>query len=675
MAEIKALFTADIHLLEKAFKEAAEKAKELGKQIGEVGNDLGKGVTGFDIGKALGIGGAVYAAGKLGDALIDAAKEGYKAFQQYQDAVLKFKYNLPSSAGTLEQRQKLGEETAEATESKVGQGGFNFQQLSNASLSLMEASKEFRESPEKLNSMIDTVIALAIKSGNSPEAITESYRKLVVSIKEEGGKAVGKFFKSTPGLEEQAEGVRDERQADYLRAQKLSSIEAGTTAQRAAYNKIGGTSTDEIMSQEASRLGTQGVLDKILDMMTKAAPKEITADYAKNHPEAALMASMEVVSKSFGEQMAPAISDLTKVITASMPDIKDACVELGKAMAGLIPIVSTLAATMESIFADMSEHLGIAKVNADAKEMSGRVDKVLSEGGGSQNLAPSTVGEYTAGLYFGPESEAEKAKGIKEGADKKKADAISTAAADDATKAANEVDKITAKTDADHAASVRQTAFEATQAMFESQARAAARVSGIDPSDRIRAEAAAKDRALNEESEVKIAKITSEIKARALTRTAEDAEDKTPAQKTSRDAVRLAQDAASANEIADLQAEAAQKIRAANQDAADKIIDAQEAAAKRIASTQEAGKDGQMSRAWEAIARAASAPIEGLALPPGAQSLVGQALGGTSSPSVPNLPPVGQTSTLADVVKSITETNNLLKLLGVSSDALVHVFS
>src|SRR6202051_392023 len=113
MAKIEAIFTADSARLEKAFHEVKEKAQEVGKQIGEVGADLGKSLTGLDIGKLLGIGGAVYAATKLGDALIDAAKEGYKAFQDYQEAVLKFKYNLPSSAGTPEERGKLGAEVAE----------------------------------------------------------------------------------------------------------------------------------------------------------------------------------------------------------------------------------------------------------------------------------------------------------------------------------------------------------------------------------------------------------------------------------------------------------------------------------------------------------------------------------------------------------------------------------
>src|SRR5258708_28723030 len=99
MAKLEAALGLDITPFQRKLEEAKEKAKKFGEGTADVGNDLFKSLSGFDIGKALGIGGAIYAAAKLGDALIDAAKEGYKAFQQYQDAVLKFKYTLPTVPG------------------------------------------------------------------------------------------------------------------------------------------------------------------------------------------------------------------------------------------------------------------------------------------------------------------------------------------------------------------------------------------------------------------------------------------------------------------------------------------------------------------------------------------------------------------------------------------------
>src|ERR1700722_16650352 len=217
MAKLKVEVGADISPLQQAFMKVQTETRKVAKEMREVGSDIGKGVTGFDMTKALGIGGAVYAAGKLGEALIDAAKEGYKAFEQYQQAVLKFKYNLPSSVGTPEERGRLGAEVAE--HSSKAAGVFTEEQLNAASLSLMEASKELRESPEKLYAMLDTIQALAIKTGRVPEEIAESLRRLNVGMKEEGGAAVGKFFKSTPGLEDETEKLRDKHAEDYLKAQ------------------------------------------------------------------------------------------------------------------------------------------------------------------------------------------------------------------------------------------------------------------------------------------------------------------------------------------------------------------------------------------------------------------------------------------------------------------------
>ena len=156
--------------------------------------------------KILGVGGAIYAAGKLQEALVDAAKEGYKAFQVYQDAVLKFKYNLPSAAGSLEERGQMGKEMAETAESKVGI--FSFTQLAAAGTALEQVAGELKASPQKINDLVDTMMALAIKSGTTPDVIAENFRKLVVQIKEEGGAAVGKFFKATPGMEDEAGKLR-----------------------------------------------------------------------------------------------------------------------------------------------------------------------------------------------------------------------------------------------------------------------------------------------------------------------------------------------------------------------------------------------------------------------------------------------------------------------------------
>jgi hypothetical protein len=54
MAEIKVHFSADASALEHKFEEIKHHAKEVGKQLGEVGTDLGKSLPGLDLGKLLG---------------------------------------------------------------------------------------------------------------------------------------------------------------------------------------------------------------------------------------------------------------------------------------------------------------------------------------------------------------------------------------------------------------------------------------------------------------------------------------------------------------------------------------------------------------------------------------------------------------------------------------------
>src|SRR5215468_3796542 len=207
MAKLEAVLDANITPFQRKLEEAKEKAKEFGEGTADVGKDLFKSLTGFDIGKALGIGGAIYAANRLGDALIDAAKEGYEAFSKYQEAVLRFKYTVPVGIGGGAAAGGRAEEAVEAATQKAGI--FSAEQMRSASQYLMMASKELRERPDKLNDMLDTLKAFAIKTSTTPEQIAESYRRLVVGIKEEGSPAVGKFFKATPGLEEETEKLRD----------------------------------------------------------------------------------------------------------------------------------------------------------------------------------------------------------------------------------------------------------------------------------------------------------------------------------------------------------------------------------------------------------------------------------------------------------------------------------
>ena len=120
MAKLETVITADIHPIEKAFAEIKAKAKELGEGIKDVGSDLGKGLTGVSLEKILGVGGAIYAAGKLQKHWSTPPKRDTKRSKFIRMPCSNFKYNLPSAAGSLEERGQMGKEMAETAESKVG---------------------------------------------------------------------------------------------------------------------------------------------------------------------------------------------------------------------------------------------------------------------------------------------------------------------------------------------------------------------------------------------------------------------------------------------------------------------------------------------------------------------------------------------------------------------------
>src|SRR5258708_27725833 len=122
--------------------------------------------------------------------------------------------------------------------------------MRNAALYLAEASKEFRESPDKLAEMLESIKALGIKTGGSPEAIAESYRRLMVGIKEEGSPAAGKFFKSTSGLEAETEKMRDAHAEAYLHAQGLTDASQANTAQATEYHRLQNDPISDFMTQD-----------------------------------------------------------------------------------------------------------------------------------------------------------------------------------------------------------------------------------------------------------------------------------------------------------------------------------------------------------------------------------------------------------------------------------------
>ena len=103
-AKLEAVVTADITPFDKELKKAADQAKDFGKELGNISSDFLKSFSGFDLSAALGIAGSIVGLSALKDgvekfasAAVNAAKQGYEAFERFERSILQLKYALPSS--------------------------------------------------------------------------------------------------------------------------------------------------------------------------------------------------------------------------------------------------------------------------------------------------------------------------------------------------------------------------------------------------------------------------------------------------------------------------------------------------------------------------------------------------------------------------------------------------
>lgn len=617
MAEVKVVITGDTHPLEAALAQAKEKAKKLGEGLGEIGSDIAKGLTGFDLSKLLGIGAVIYAATKLGEALIDAAKEGYKAFQQYQEAVLRFKYTLPASSGTPEQRTQKAGEIADMVDEK--DGIFSFKQMSDAAQSLMQSSKELASSTPKLGEMLDKVTALAIKTGGDPASIAEGYRKLSIGLKEEGGGAAGKFMKSTPGLEEETLKLRDQDAADYL--QSVGGKVGKGSKEEIEYQKRSEINPVEFMTKQADEKGPAAFMEMMNGIIDRSANKNIIKEAEANAPEKMLADAFERINKAFGEQLKPAIDDLFKTITEALPSVRDGFMAMAEVLKLAIPalgffikaidaIVVTISTAMQGINGKLADWLGINKTKADVQAVSDQVDKTLSLGKSGEGVEGDSASKwtkgmgiktanYTSGLYFGQQAEvdpeAEKSKAIREANAQLEAANTSAKQKEYVLKQGDDTEKVQRDSASGSQTFARHSAMEEQSSQYHLQARSASMLASAVPGGDMAAgkiielnEAAQQKKLANDLAAAdKIAKIEDEKANRAAARKDEDSVGlKSEAEKDARNAKRAAENDASAAQIADIQAEAAQKNRQADRSAAEQIIEAKLAAANEAAETE-----------------------------------------------------------------------------------------
>jgi hypothetical protein len=622
MAKLEAVIDANITPFEKALKKATEKAREFGEGMGGVGEEIVKGFSGLDLGKLMGIGAATYAATKFGEALVDAAKEGYRAFQQYQEAVLRFKYTIPTGAAGGAAAGERAEAAVEEARAKAGI--FSAEAMENAAQALMQGSKEFRESQEKLGAMLDVIKALAIKTGGSPEAIAESYRRLVVGIKEEGGPAVGKFFKATPGLEEETEKLRDAHAQAYLHSQGLADASEASTGQLAEYHRLQTQPISEFMTEESKRKGSTAVLEEIKEILERSAPKAISAEAEAEHPFAMLAKAWEKIADAVGEFIKPKIDDVVRMLTgaleAAAPVIKETLERISAVMEfyhGTVVAVAEKLAEFRDVLMNLG---GVADKLSTAFQA--LITPVKALGDKLNDLLGNTALAQAKAVSKHVDEVIEQKTREREAAEAPGKSAREALLSDtgifskERKKAEEEAAKIAAKADAAHAESVRRVSFEAAQSDLRSQAQAAARRAVIDRPRgmteqldkqyaieaesaakiiNIKAEAASRASVADQEAANRIAKIDEEQTLRNIERRATE-EKENSAEKSATLARLNAEDAAAALGREDAIAESREKIREADVEAANKIIDTQEDAANKIIDSQEAAAIAAVSK-------------------------------------------------------------------------------
>src|ERR1700752_3370321 len=158
-AKLEAVVTADITPFDKELKKAADQAKDFGKELGKISSDFIKGFSGFDLSAALGIAGSIVGLTALKDgvekfasAAVNAARQGYEAFEKFERSILQLKYALPSTIPEAARAREAREIGAMAG----GKAGlFSGEEMRAAARLMMQASTKFAESPEKLNHVLD----------------------------------------------------------------------------------------------------------------------------------------------------------------------------------------------------------------------------------------------------------------------------------------------------------------------------------------------------------------------------------------------------------------------------------------------------------------------------------------------------------------------------------------
>jgi hypothetical protein len=203
MAKIEAVLEANIGPFQKALQHATESAHKFGESVSEIGTDIGKNLTGIDIGKLLGIGGAAFAVTELSAKLLDVVKESMAAFAEHETQVLSLKLNIKGATDAM------AEGMLDTLESMAGVGG-SVAQLVSAFRSLKDAGLSDSDALSTIKDLQNEYI----KTGVTVDDYAESLRKAQAGGAEQG-EGLSKLLKSIPDLAPMIQDKINKEAADY----------------------------------------------------------------------------------------------------------------------------------------------------------------------------------------------------------------------------------------------------------------------------------------------------------------------------------------------------------------------------------------------------------------------------------------------------------------------------
>lgn len=317
-AEIAAEVSANIGPFQKALDKALEGAHKFGEGVSEVGTDVGKNLTGIDIGKFLGLAGATVAAGLLAEKLIEVGREGLAAFATHETEVLSLKLNIKGAT------DEIAEGMIKTLEAMAGVGGTTAQ-LVSAFRSLKEAGL----TDDKAIATIKDLQNEYVKTGVSVDDYAESLRKAQAGGADQG-EGLQRLLKSMPDLAPMIQAKIDDARNSYLQ-----SIGHGPGFATTALKPEEQAHLDLIPKTPEAYVKEHGLnFEELLKGIHQNAPADAMSQASETlaGKQATLAAKVEELSVTIGAALAPAMKSFLDEVIKGLPAFTEEVASITAAM-------------------------------------------------------------------------------------------------------------------------------------------------------------------------------------------------------------------------------------------------------------------------------------------------------------------------------------------------------